>query len=133
MSTTPAPDATASLRGCLPNLMRQKDDNTTSIVSRRGARRRMKMEIFETFGVSSATSNSSAPPVTSVPVGLRARHVCDSDTPCSRFQTIHRCTGLVSDRWTTEAGWCSQDIRHNPSPISQSLAVVGGNCGGLDE
>jgi len=66
-STAPAPDATASLRGYLPNLMRQKDDDTASITSRRGTRRRRTVEIFETFGVSSSTSNSSVPPLASAP------------------------------------------------------------------
>ena len=69
VSTAPPSGATASLRGYLPNLMRPtvKDDDTASITSRRSIRRRVTMDIFETFGVSGATNNSSAPPVTSVP------------------------------------------------------------------
>jgi len=66
-STVPAPSATASLRGYLPNLIRPsvKDDDTSSIASRRSIRRRVTMDIFETLGVSSATNNSNAPPVAS--------------------------------------------------------------------
>jgi len=69
-STSTGPvGATASLRGYLPNLIRPtvKDDDTASISSRRGIRRRMTMDIFETLGVSSATNNSSAPPVPNTP------------------------------------------------------------------
>ena len=66
------------------------------------------MDISETFGVSGATINSSAPAA-----------------PHSLFQAVHRCTALVSDGQTTEAGWSSEDIRYNPlavSPLSEATA-----------
>ena len=64
------------------NLMSQttKDDDTASIANRRNVRRRVTMDISETFGVSGATINSSAPAA-----------------PHSLFQAVHRCTASVSD------------------------------------
>lgn len=87
--TAPAPGATVSLRGYLPNLMRAKDDDTASISSRRSARRRMTMEIFETFGVSSAINNSGAPPVTSVPSPAPATNVSTQLSPGRSTSTTH--------------------------------------------
>lgn len=73
----PVSGATASLRGYLPSLMRPaaKDDDTASVASRRSARRRVTTDIFETFGVSSATNNSSAPQVTSAPTSTPTTNV----------------------------------------------------------
>ena len=82
-STVPGPGATTSLRGYLPNLMRStaKDDDTASIASRRSVRRRVTMDIFETFGVSSAANNSGAPPVTSVPTPVPTKSVSTQLSP----------------------------------------------------
>ena len=68
-STAPSPGATPSLRGYLPNLMRSaaKDDDTASIASRRSVRKRMTMDIFETFGIPSVSSSTSAATVASAP------------------------------------------------------------------
>lgn len=68
-STAPASGATASLRGYLPNLMRSavKDDDTASIASRRSVRRRVTMDLFETFGIQSTANNTSAQPVAGTP------------------------------------------------------------------
>jgi hypothetical protein len=62
VSAAPASGAAASLKGYLPNLIRSaaKDDDTASIASRRSMRRRVTMDIFETFGIPSATNNTSA-------------------------------------------------------------------------
>jgi hypothetical protein len=79
-STAPAPGATTSLRGYLPNLIRPtvKDDDTASITSRRGVRRRVTMDIF---GISSATNDSSAPPVPSVTTPAPAANVPTQPSP----------------------------------------------------
>ena len=83
VSTVPAPGATTSFRGYLPNLMRPtaKDDDTASIASRRSVRRRVTMDIFETFGVSSATNNPGAPPVTSAPTPVPTKNVSTQLSP----------------------------------------------------
>jgi len=87
------------------NLVRQtaKDDDTASIASRRNVRRRVTMDIFEEFGVSSAIINSSAPtPTPSIDVStqlspgmLGIRPVCHSDTPqpISSGPSMH-CVGI---------------------------------------
>ena len=68
-STAPPSGATPTLRGYLPQLMRSaaKDDDTASIASRRSVRRRVTMDIFETFGIQSAPSNTTAQPITNNP------------------------------------------------------------------
>ena len=96
----PAPGATASFRGYLPNLIRPtvKDDDTASIGSRRSLRRRMTTDIFETLGVSSTTNSSGAPPVTSAPTPVPTTNVptqlspgrCgDGSTSIPRSDTPH--------------------------------------------
>ena len=68
-SAAPTQGATPSLKGYLPTLMRSaaKDDDTASIASRRSMRRRVTMDIFETFGIPSTTSNPNASQVAGAP------------------------------------------------------------------
>lgn len=94
-SAAPALGPTASLKGYLPNLMRSaaKDDDTASISSRRSVRRKVTMDIFETFGVQSATNNTNTQPVTSTPT-----HAPTTTAPAQlspgRFQKLGPRTSL---------------------------------------
>ena len=87
----PVSGATVSLRGYLPNLMRStaKDDDTASVTSRRSARRRVTTDLFESFGVSSAANNPSAPQVTSAPTSAPTTNVSTQLSPGKCRSSTH--------------------------------------------
>lgn len=95
-SATLTPGATPSLKAYLPNLIRAaaaKDDDTASIASRRSVRRRVTMDIFETFGIPSATnttSSTSAP--TLAPTTTASTQLSPGTCPRIRisFETLTR-------------------------------------------
>ncbi|KAF9647158.1 hypothetical protein BDM02DRAFT_3170498 [Thelephora ganbajun] len=126
-STAPAPGATPSLRGYLPNLIRSsvKDDDTASVTSRRSIRRRVTVDIFETFGVSSVTNNSSAPSVTNTPTPAPAANAPIHPSPADFKRSIDALRRYLTDRRPKLDGvlktfGITPSQSHKVSPLSEA-------------